>query len=135
MPITSWASAAGRSTASACSAHALRDWCRLSPGAPGQNPFVESFHGRVRDELLNSEQFACPAEAKVVIGDWHEDHHTRRPHSALGMRTPAAFAAAGKTEPPTLTARPAGERAVLDVLAGDRQRGVDVPPRATNSAR
>ena len=54
---------------------------------------MESFHARVRDELLNLEQFACLAEARVVIGDWHEDYNTRRPHSALGMRTPTAFAA------------------------------------------
>jgi putative transposase len=81
--------------------HALRDWCRFSrtdsafiePGAPWQNPFVESFHARVRDELLNVEQFACLAEARVVIGDWHEDYNQRRPHSSLGMRAPAAFAA------------------------------------------
>ena len=81
--------------------HALRDWCRFShtdsafiePGAPWQNPFVESFHARVRDELLNVEQFACLAEACVVIGDWREDYNRRRPHSSLGMRTPAAFAA------------------------------------------
>ena len=81
--------------------HALRDWCRFSatetafiePGAPWQNPFVESFHARVRDELLNTEQFACLAEARVIIGDWHEDYNTRRPHSALGMSTPTAFAA------------------------------------------
>ena len=81
--------------------HALRDWCRfeatqtafIEPGAPWQNPFVESFHARVRDELLNTEQFACLAEARVVIADWREDYNTRRPHSALGMRTPASFAA------------------------------------------
>ena len=82
--------------------HALRDWCRFStaqtafiePGCPWQNPFVESFHARVRDELLNGEQFACLAEAQVLIDDWREDYNTRRPHSSLGMRTPAAFAAA-----------------------------------------
>jgi len=82
--------------------HALRDWCRFSraqtvfiePGAPWQNAFVESFHARVRDELLNCEQFACLAEAQVLIDDWREDYNTRRPHSSLGMRTPAAFAAA-----------------------------------------
>ncbi len=82
--------------------HALRDWCRFSgtqtvfiePGAPWQNPFVESFHARVRDELLNCEQFSCLAEAQVLIADWREDYNTRRPHSALGMRTPSAFAAA-----------------------------------------
>jgi len=87
--------------------HALRDWCRfteaetafIEPGAPWQNGFVESFHARVRDELLNFEHFACLAEARVVISDWCEDYNTRRPHSALGMRTPAAFAA-GWAAPP-----------------------------------
>jgi transposase InsO family protein len=66
----------------------------IEPGAPWQNPFVESFHARVRDELLNCEQFSCLAEAQVLIDDWREDYNTRRPHSALGMRTPSAFAAA-----------------------------------------
>jgi transposase InsO family protein len=82
-------------------AHALRDWCQLSktgtafiePGSPWQNPFVESFHSRVRDELLDIEEFCSLAEAQVVIGDWREDYHQRRPHSALGMLTPATFAA------------------------------------------
>ena len=81
-------------------AHALQDWCRFSragtayiePGSPWQNPFVESFHSRVRDELLDVEEFACLVEARVVIGDWREDYNTRRPHSALGMRTSAVFA-------------------------------------------
>jgi putative transposase len=82
-------------------AHALRDWCVLSrtgtvyiePGSPWQNPYVESFHSRVRDELLDIEEFSCLAEARVVIGDWREDYNQRRPHSALGMRAPAVFAA------------------------------------------
>ncbi len=82
-------------------AHALRDWCRLAgagtafidPGSPWQNPYVESFHARVRDELLDVEQFSCLAEAQVVIEDWRQDYNTYRPHSALGMRAPAAFAA------------------------------------------
>ena len=89
-------------------AHALRDWCRFSnptpdtttktafiePGAPWENAFVESFNSRVRDELLNVEMFSCLAEARVVIEDWRQDYNQRRPHSALGMKTPAAFAAA-----------------------------------------
>jgi putative transposase len=81
-------------------AHALRDWCVLSrtgtayvePGSPWQNPYVESFHSRVRDELLDVEEFSCLAEARVVIGDWQEDYNHRRPHSALGMKAPAVFA-------------------------------------------
>ena len=80
--------------------HALRDWCRFSetatayidPGSPWQNAYVESFNGKVCDELLDVEQFACLAEARVVIEDWRVDYNTRRPHSALGM-LPAAFAA------------------------------------------
>ena len=72
-------------------AHALRDWCRLGgtgtayiePGSPWQNPFVESFDSRVRDEVLSVEAFSCLAEAKVVIADWREDYNHRRPHSAL----------------------------------------------------
>lgn len=83
-------------------AHALIDWCAaqstttsyIDPGAPWQNPFVESFHSRVRDELLNLELFSCLAEAQVVIEDWRQDYNTQRPHSALGRKAPAVFAAA-----------------------------------------
>ena len=87
-------------------ADALRDWCEYSrtgtayiePGSPWQNPFVESFHSRVRDELLDVEEFSCLAEARVVIGDWREDYNRRRPHSALAMKAPAAFAAEWATK-------------------------------------
>jgi putative transposase len=82
-------------------ANALRDWCRFSgagsayiePGSPWQNPYVESFGGRVRDELLAVELFSCLAEAQVLIEDWRQDYNHHRPHSALGMTTPVAFAA------------------------------------------
>jgi putative transposase len=82
-------------------AHALRDWCELSgtgtvfidPGSPWQNPYVESFHSRVRDELLDVEEFSCLTEARVVISDWQQDYNHHRPHSSLGMRAPAVFAA------------------------------------------
>jgi putative transposase len=82
-------------------AHALQDWCERSntgtmyidPGSPWQNPYVESFHSRVRDELLDIEEFSCLAEAQVLIEDWREDYNHRRPHSSLGMRTPVVFAA------------------------------------------
>ena len=83
-------------------ANALRDWCRFSgtgsayiePGSPWQNPYVESFGSRIRDELLAVEQFSCLAEAKVMVEDWREDYNERRPHSALQMMTPARFAKA-----------------------------------------
>jgi Integrase core domain len=48
----------------------------------------------VRDELLDVELFSCLAEAQVVIEDWRQDYNTNRPHSSLGMRSPAVFAAA-----------------------------------------
>ena len=72
-------------------ANALRDWCRFSgagsayiePGSPWQNPYVESFGSRIRDELLAVEQFSCLAEAQVMVEDWREDYNERRPHSAL----------------------------------------------------
>lgn len=81
-------------------AHALATWCESSgtgtvfidPGAPWQNPFIESFHSRLRDELLALEEFSCLAEAEVLISDWQEDYNRRRPHSALGMLAPAVFA-------------------------------------------
>ena len=81
-------------------ANALRDWCRFSqagsayiePGSPWQNPYVESFGSRIRDELLAVELFSCLAEAQVVIEDWRVDDNEHRPHSALGMMAPAVFA-------------------------------------------
>lgn len=83
-------------------ANALRDWCRFSkagsayiePGSPWQNPYVESFGSRIRDELLAVEQFSCLAEAQVMVEDWRCDYNERRPHSALAMMTPARFARA-----------------------------------------
>ena len=70
----------------------------IEPGSPWQNPFVESFHSRVRDELLDVEEFSCLAEAKVVIADWREDYNHRRPHSALGMRTPPRSPPSGRRQ-------------------------------------
>jgi putative transposase len=83
-------------------ANALRDWCRFSktasayiePGSPWQNPYVESFGSRIRDELLAVEQFSCLAEAQVLVEDWRCDYNERRPHSALQMMAPARFARA-----------------------------------------
>ena len=81
-------------------ANALRDWCRFSgtassyiePGAPWENPFVESFNGRLRDEFLAVEQFDSLIEAQVLIEDWRIECNTKRPHSSLGWLAPAAYA-------------------------------------------
>jgi putative transposase len=92
-------------------ANALRDWCRLTstktsyidPGSPWQNPWVESYGSRVRDELLAIEQFGSLLEAQVLVADWRQEYNNYRPHSALGMRTPAEFARTCRTCTPQLT--------------------------------
>jgi putative transposase len=91
--------------------NALRDWCRFSrtgtafiePASPWENPFVESFNSRARDELLAVEIFSCPAEAKVMIEDYRQDYNRCRPHRAHRMMTPTAFAT-GWREAHTATA-------------------------------
>ena len=83
-------------------ANAVRDWCRFSgattsyiePGSPWQNPFVESFGSRVRDEVLAVEQFDSLLEARVVTEDWRIEYNTIRPHSSLGWRPPTLYPAA-----------------------------------------
>lgn len=100
-------------------AHSLRDWCRLKatatayiePGSPWQNPYIESFNGRTRDEVLDVELFHTLAEAKVILADWILAYNTEHPHSALGMLPPARFAEHwreqnGATTPPS--SRPTG---------------------------
>jgi len=83
-------------------ANALRDWCRfassgasyIEPGSPWQNPFVESFASRIRDEVLAVEAFASLLEAKTVIEEWRNTYNHTRPHSSLGWKTPTAYATA-----------------------------------------
>lgn len=79
---------------------ALRDYCRLAatntayiePGSPWENPYVESFNGRIRDELLNIEEFGSLTEAKIIIEDWRIEYNTYRPHSSLDRLTPTEYA-------------------------------------------
>jgi len=61
----------------------------IAPGRPWQNGYVESFHGKLRDECLNREWFLNAREAKVVIERWRHFYNHQRPHSALGYRAPA----------------------------------------------
>jgi putative transposase len=69
------------------------EWHYTAPGKPTQNAFVESFNGRMRDELLNETLFTSLAHAREKIAIWVDDYNTGRPHSSLGYATPAAFAA------------------------------------------
>lgn len=65
----------------------------VEPGSPWENGFAESFFSRLRDELLNCEEFANLAEARWFARRRKEEHNTERPHSSLNYRTPLAFAA------------------------------------------
>jgi transposase InsO family protein len=102
-------------------AQAVRDWLArvgvktlyIEPGSPWENGYIESFNGKLRDELLNREVFETLLEAKVLIEQWRVEYNTIRPHSSLGYRPPApeaivvpslpAYAAAGRLDPPELT--------------------------------
>jgi transposase InsO family protein len=78
-------------------AAAVREWLAkvgvrtlyIEPGSPWENGYVESFNGRLRDELLNAEVFDTLLEAKVLIERWRVRYNTIRPHSSLGYRPPA----------------------------------------------
>lgn len=64
----------------------------IEPGSPWENGYVESFHGRLRDELLKRELFTTLLEARVLIENWRREYNTVRPHSALNYRPPAPVA-------------------------------------------
>jgi transposase InsO family protein len=78
-------------------AKAVRNWLGrldvgtlfIEPGSPWENGYVESFNGKLRDELLNGEIFYTLLEAQVVIEQWRREYNQIRPHSSLGYRPPA----------------------------------------------
>jgi putative transposase len=63
----------------------------IQPGKPVQNAYIESFNSRFRDECLNEELFHDPEDAKKKIEKWRRHYNEKRPHSSLGMKTPADF--------------------------------------------
>ena len=75
----------------------MRDWLArvgvetlyIEPGSPWENGYIESFIGKLRDELLNGEIFETLLEAKVLIQRWRQQYNRFRPHSALGYHPPA----------------------------------------------
>ena len=89
-------------------AHAVNDWCRfnhtatllIDPGSPWQNAWIESFNGRLRDELLNAWRFDSLLEARTIIEHWRNDYNQNRPHSAHGDLTPTEFALTWTTNQP-----------------------------------
>jgi len=78
-------------------ANAVREWLRrvgvktlfIEPGSPWENGYVESFNGKLRDELLNGEIFYTLKEAQVITEWWRREYNSFRPHSSLGYRPPA----------------------------------------------
>ncbi len=77
-------------------AKAIRGWLNrigvktlfIEPGSPWENGYIESFNGKLRDELLNREIFTTSNEAKVLIEQWRREYNQVRPHSSLGYRPP-----------------------------------------------
>jgi len=78
-------------------AKAVRKWLNrlgvktlfIEPGSPWENGYIESFNGKMRDELLSREEFTTLEEARVLIEQWRREYNQVRPHSALGYRPPA----------------------------------------------
>jgi putative transposase len=70
-------------------------WHYIAPGKPQQNAFIESFNGRLRDELLNEEVFETLGAARRMLTLWRHDYNHVRPHSALGGQPPALLKSAG----------------------------------------
>ena len=60
----------------------------IEPGSPWENGYIESFNGKMRDELLNGEIFYSLKEAQVLIEMWQKNYNMVRPHSSLGYRPP-----------------------------------------------
>jgi len=78
-------------------AKAVRSWLNrlgaktlfIEPGSPWENGYIESFNGKLRDELLNREIFTTLTEAKVLIAGWRKEYNQVRPHSSLHYKPPA----------------------------------------------
>jgi len=83
----------------------LRQWLQklsvktlyIEPGSPWENGYIESFNGKLRDELLNVEIFDTLTEAQVLTEWWRKNYNTIRPHSSLGYRPPAPEAQQPRT--------------------------------------
>jgi len=81
-------------------AKAVRGWLEgksdtiyIEPGSPWENPYIESFNGKFRDECLNMNLFMSVRDGEEIAEAWRQEYNRYRPHSALGYETPAAFAA------------------------------------------
>ena len=96
-------------------AQAIRRWLEqlevetlyIEPGAPWENGYAESFHSRLRDEFLATEEFENLVAARRLTAAWRKDYNQHRPHSSLGYLTPTAYAArCAASAPKLLSATP-----------------------------
>lgn len=71
------------------------EWHYIAPERPMQNDYIESFNGRMRDELLNESLFFGLDHARSAIAEWTDDYNNFRPHSSLGCQTPVESAGTG----------------------------------------
>ena len=76
----------------------------IEPGSPWQNGYAESFHSRLRSELLDAEIFENVRQAQALAAAWQSDYNHYRPHSSLDYQTPAEFAAACAASAPATPA-------------------------------
>ena len=100
-------------------------WHYIAPGKPQQNGFIESFNGRLRDELLNETLFRSLPHARAVLETWRRDYNHERPHSKLGWMTPWAYARALIANTARRAAQPDGS--ARRALAIHAHEGSDQP--------
>ena len=81
-------------------------WHYIAPGKPQQNGLIESFNGRLRDELLNETLFRSLPHARAVLEAWRRDYNEKRPHSKLGWMAPRTYADAIRETPGRSAAQP-----------------------------
>jgi len=103
------------------------EWHYIAPGKPQQNAFVESFNGRLRDELLNETLFTSHAHARYALSVWRDDYNNVRPHSGLGNLTPSAFAKASAPGMQREGALRYSEGSAPPPVASQRQQGSNQP--------
>jgi putative transposase len=81
----------------------------VTPASPWENGYAEAYHARLRDEVLDRQEFGTVAEARALLTAWRREYNEERPHSALGYKTPSAFAAScPRARPDAATPRPGG---------------------------
>lgn len=103
-------------------AYAIRDWLEgcavktmyITPGSPWEQAHIESFHDKLRDELLNRELFGSLREARVILEQWRTEYNDERPHSSLGYRTPGEFAGRAHRATPVGLRPPCVARCAFD---------------------